>query len=150
MKIRYLLALFCALPTWALAEIYKAVDANGHVTYSNAPLKGGRKIISSQHGQDSRAASTVAGTKRNATTPTSFPRIDSETQKTRDGTRQRILQNELESEEKLMIEARRALKEAESAPTDPKYAAKVQTAKEQIKVHEKNIEALTTELSKIK
>lgn len=150
MKIRYLLALFCAFPTWALAEIYKAVDANGHVTYSNAPLKGGRKIISSQHGQDQRSANKSGGAARNASTPSSFPRIDSETQKTRDNTRQKILQNELESEEKLMIEARKALKDAENAPTDPKYAAKVQSAKDQIKVHEKNIEALTTELSKIK
>jgi hypothetical protein len=150
MKIRYLLALLCVLPTWALAEIYKAVDANGHVTYSNAPLKGGRKIISSQHGQEQRDTNKAAGTSRNTASPTTFPRIDSETQKNRDNTRQKILQNELESEEKLLIEARKALKDAESAPTDPQFAAKTKSALEQIKIHEKNIEALTTELSKLK
>jgi len=27
------------------ADIYKAVDTSGHVTYSSAPIKGGKKII---------------------------------------------------------------------------------------------------------
>ena len=150
MKIRYLLALLCALPIGAWAEIYKAVDANGHVTYSNAPLKGGRKIISSQHGQNQKSANKAASTARNNSTSSTFPRIDNETQKNRDNTRQKILQTELENEEKLLIEARKALKEAEATPADPKYGTKVKSATDQLKIHEKNIEALNTELSKLK
>jgi hypothetical protein len=29
---------------WSYAEIYKRVDADGHVTYSSEPLKGGKKF----------------------------------------------------------------------------------------------------------
>ncbi len=149
MKMRYLLSLLCIIPVWAQAEIYKAVDANGHVTYSNAPLKGGKKIISSQHGEGQRRA-TKPTVSRNNPSPSDFPKIDSETQRNRDGTRQRILQTELESEEKLLIEARKSLKEADANRADPKHDEKVKGLLAEVKVHEKNIEALNTELSKLK
>lgn len=149
MNIRYILTLLCVMSPLAQAEIYKAVDENGHVTYSNAPLKGGKKIISTPQGDGSRHSGKVSSSKGNAS-PSNFPKIDSETQKNRDGTRQKILQNELESEEKLLIEARKSLKEADANRADPKHDEKVKGFLAEIKVHEKNIEALNTELSKLK
>jgi len=44
MKLGYLLAMMSLCPLLAHAEIYKAVDADGHVTYSSTPIKGGKKI----------------------------------------------------------------------------------------------------------
>lgn len=150
MKTRYLLALLCIVSPWAQAEIYKAVDENGHVTYSNAPLKGGKKIISSQHGEAAKRTGKPVSSSHSSASPSNFPRVDNETQKNRDGTRQKILQHELESEEKLLIEARKSLKDTEANRADPKYDDKMKALAAEIKVHEKNIEALNTELSKLR
>lgn len=149
MKTRYLLALLCVISPLTQAEIYKAVDENGHVTYSNAPLKGGKKIISSQHGDGQKRSSKVSAARGNPS-PNNFPKIDNETQRNRDGTRQKILQHELESEEKLLIDARKSLRDTETNRTDPKYDDKMKALAAEVKVHEKNIEALNTELSKLR
>ena len=42
--LRFLLLCALAIALPAQAEIYKYVDENGHVTYSNKPMKGGKKI----------------------------------------------------------------------------------------------------------
>jgi len=45
MKLSYFLVLWSlCYSSWAQAEIYKRVDADGHVTYSSTPLKGGKKL----------------------------------------------------------------------------------------------------------
>lgn len=43
MKLRYLLAMLCLCPILAQADIYKAVDADGHATYSAQPVKDDKK-----------------------------------------------------------------------------------------------------------
>src|SRR5512139_3605404 len=107
MKLRYLFVLLClSAVNPALAEIYKRVDANGHVTYSSEPLKGGKKL-------DLLPLPTMQ-TPRSG--PKDFPKVDSQTQKNRDSTRRTILEDELASEEKLLAEARQKLEEAESNP----------------------------------
>ena len=152
---RVLLALLCAGPLLADAAIYKKVDADGHVTYSNVPLKGGKKIIleplpTMQSSARSRSAS-----------PADFPRVTGETQKTRDDARRKILEDELGNEEKLLDEAKQKLKIAEDTPevyhkdgktfrNVAKYQENVKNAQEEIKLHEGNIEALKTELSNLK
>jgi hypothetical protein len=138
----------------AQAEIYKAVDADGHVTYSSAPIKGGKKIIL-------EPLPTMVPPARTAT-PEGFPRVDGATQKSRDDVRRKILQDELEAEEKLLGEARQNLKEGESTPevyrgqdgktyrNVAKYEEKIKTLQEQVDLHSNNVEALKTELSKLK
>ncbi|TAN74084.1 MAG: DUF4124 domain-containing protein [Gallionella sp.] len=154
MKLRYLLAALCACPVLAQAEIYKSVDENGHVTYSSAPIKGGKKIIL-------EPLPTMVPPAR-AGSPEGFPKVDGATQKGRDDTRRKILQDELDAEEKLLEEARLNLREGEEKPevyrgkdgrtyrNVAKYEGKVKTLKEQVDLHQKNIEALRTELSKLK
>lgn len=149
MKTRYLFTIGLLVPLLAQAEIYKSVDENGHVTYSNSPLKGGRKIVAAPNNHGIRYAERKNGA-HNTPSPGNFPKIDRETQKNRDGSRQRILQNELENEEKLLIEARKNLKEVDGNRADPKRDDKLKALLVEIKVHEKNIEALNTELSKLK
>ena len=150
----YLFALLCVCPMLAQAEIYKAVDADGHVTYSSTPIKGGKKII-----LEPLPTMMPPGKARS---PGDFPRVDGATQKGRDDTRYLILQNEMIAEEKLLEEAKQNLQEAEANPevfkgqegktyrNVEKYEQKIKPLQDQVDLHQKNIEALQTELSKLK
>lgn len=138
------------------AEIYKRVDAQGHVTYSSEPLRGGKKL-------ELKPLPTMSGARASQrATPDDFPRVDSQMQKSRDATRRIILQDELASEENLLAAARDNLKSIESNP-EPlvgpdgipfrnagKQAEKVKAAQELITLHEQNIKALRTEISNLK
>lgn len=155
MKFRYLLAVLCVCPSLVQAEIYKAVDANGHVTYSSAPIKGGKKIIL-------EPLPTMVPMARvpPADSSGSFPRVDGQTQKNRDNTRFLILQNELSEEERLLEEAKLNLNEAspevykgkdgKTYRNTEKYEEKTKPLNEQVELHQRNIEALKTELSKLR
>jgi hypothetical protein len=150
MKLGYLFAVLCVCPMLAQAEIYKAVDENGHVTYSSTPLKGDKKLILEP-----------LPTMMPQQVPTDFPRVDNETQRGRDDTRRKILQDELNAEQKLFDEATQNLKEGESNPevfkggdgrtyrNVAKYEDKIKPLQEQVDLHKNNIEALQTELSKL-
>ena len=109
------------------AEIYKHVDAQGRVTYSNVPIKGATKL-------NLEPLTTVPAPRAKTSTPTpaGFPKVDNDTQKKRDDTRRKILEEELAAEEKLLADA-----------------AKGQS-KEEIELHEKNISALKKELANLK
>lgn len=157
MKPGHLLALLCLCPMLAQAEIYKAVDADGHVTYSSTPIKGGKKII-----LEPLPTMVPPARVRSAASPEDFPRVDGEIQRSRDDTRRKILQDELSTEEKLFEEARQNLKEGEENPevfkgqggktyrNVAKYEEKIKTLNDQVELHQRNIEALNTELSKLK
>ena len=154
MKPGYLLAIICLCPALAHADIYKSIDADGHVTYSSTPIKGGKKITL-------EPLPTMVPPAR-TTTPEDFPKVDGATQKGRDDTRRKILQDELSMEEKLLEEARQNLKEGEANPevfvgkdgktyrNMAKYEEKISALKDMVDLHSKNIEALKIELSKLK
>lgn len=157
MKIRYVLALLCALPLVANADLYKSVDADGHVTYSSAPIKGGKKIYLEPLPTMVPLAKTRS--------PSNFPKVDEETQKGRDDTRRRILQDELKTEQKLLAEAKQNQQKAEdenrgyfvkdgktfrNEERAQEYSAEVNRQNEEVNLHQKNIDALNAELSKLK
>lgn len=153
MRLGYLFAVLCVCPMLVHAEIYKAVDENGHVTYSSTPLKGGKKLILEPLPTMVPPANVQA--------PEDFPRVDNETQRGRDDTRRKILQDELNAEQKLLDEATQNLKDGESKPevfkgqdgrtyrNVAKYDEKIKTLQEQVDLHKNNVEALKTELSKL-
>src|SRR3990167_8866152 len=157
MKLGYLLAIICLCPVLAQAEIFRSVDADGHVTYSSTPIKGGKKII-----LEPLPTMVPPARARSAASPEGFPRVDGATQKGRDDTRRKILQDELSTEEKLLEEARQSLREGEENPevfrgkegktyrNMAKYEEKIKMLNERVDLHSKNIEALKTELSKPK
>ena len=155
MKLRYLLAVLCVCPSLVQAEIYKAVDANGHVTYSSTPIKGGKKII-----LEPLPTMVPPARTRSSTSPEGFPKVDGETQKNRDDTRFLILQNELSEEERLLEEAKLNLNEAspevyrgkdgKTYRNTEKYEEKIKPLADQVELHQRNVEALKTELSKLK
>lgn len=157
MKLRHLFVLGCsaAFAISAHAEIYKRVDDEGHVTYSSTPIKGGKKL-------HLEPLPTMAPPPKPDKSSESFPRVNSETQTRRDDTRRKILQDELATEQKALEEARAKLQDAKDNPETfkgasgqtfrnvAKYEEKVNAAQEEVKNHEKNVEALQTELSNLK
>jgi hypothetical protein len=154
MKLIYFLLVWgMLLIETAQAEIYKRVDANGHVTYSSTPLKGGKKL-------NLTPLPTVPPHALGKDNSADFPRVDIATQKGRDNTRKQILQDELASEEKALAEAKNKLQAVTEIPETyidkdgktyrnvSRQEGKNNALQEQIQMHEKNISALNTELSK--
>jgi hypothetical protein len=138
----------------AQADIYKRVDADGHVTYSNSPLKGAKKL-------NLPPLPTVPGRAQRNGSPADFPLVDSVTQKGRDNNRKQILDDELATEEKALIDARAKLQansenlevfsgnDEKSTRNAAKQDDRMNALQEQVQMHEKNIAALKVELSKI-
>ena len=157
MKLRYLFVLLCSVLFVAdvQADIYKRVDDEGHVTYSSKPIKGAKKL-------HLEPLPTMAPPPKSAKASEGFPRVNSETQTKRDDTRRKILEDELATEQKALEDARAKLKEGQENPETykapngqtfrnvAKYEEKVNALQEDVSSHEKNVEALKTELSNLK
>ena len=147
---------FC---TVAQAEIYKSVDENGHVTYSNVPSKGATRL---EIDPPAPAAAAAPKARQQQATPNNFPRVDSQTQKKRDDQRKNILLEELESEKAALEEAKRAYAEGESKPevyrgangktyrNVVKFEEKMQRLQADVDAHEKNVQLLQKELEAFK
>ncbi len=149
----------------AQAEIYKRVDRDGHVTYSSEPLKGAQKL-------KLEPLPTMPATRaerpqrqreeRRSSEEQAFPRVDSNTQQRRDDKRRRILEDELASERQALEEARQQLQTAQDTPqvytgadgktyrNMAKYEESVQTAQDQVRMHEDNVRAIQMELDHLK
>lgn len=144
-----LIAIGLSLVTPAGAEVFKSVDSGGRVTYSNIPSKNADKV-------ELEPLNTVPAPpkRKQVATPADFPKIDAETQKKRDDLRRKILVDELASEQRQLIEAKKALAEGEAVRLGnernyQKYLDRVQKLKDDVTMHEKNIEALQKELGKL-
>jgi hypothetical protein len=148
------LALALAAPAWA--DTYKCVDANGRPTYTNMKEETTgksctvviREISVVPAGPSTRAAATNRS-------PEGFPKVDPATQKSRDGARRRILEEELGVEEKALAQAKTELAEQEGIRNgDEKNYQRVldrlQSYKDEVERHGKNVEALKKELSSTK
>lgn len=132
----------------AAADIYKFVDENGRVTYTNIPKKGATKL-------DVGGADAAPRNRANPG-PSSFPKVDSQTQRKRDDLRKQILQDELATEQKALADAQKALKEGEAtrlgdeARNYQKYLDRVQKLRDNVTRHEQNVEALKKELADLR
>lgn len=150
----------------ALAEIYKHVDADGRVTYSNIKSKGAVKLeidpdVNSISNDRAKAKPAATTSKRTAT-PENFPRVDKEQQSQRDSKRRSILQSELDAEKAALEEAKKAYTEGEANPevyrtadgrtfrNVPKFEEKMRVLKENVDNHQKNIELLQKELDSLR
>jgi hypothetical protein len=164
--------LFIAGPVQA--HIYKSVDADGHVTYSNVPIKGAQKLdietpeqsdngnLGNINNADKARSATGAARAKSTATPEKFPRVDPGTQGQRDGKRKKILLEELEAEKKALVEAKVVYQEGESTPevyraadgkifrNVAKFEEKMQSLRNDVDAHEKNIQLLQKELSSLK
>jgi hypothetical protein len=155
------------VPNLVHAEIYKHVDSEGRVTYSNVKLKGAKKLdlepADTNFGGDNSEASRAKNRAPQAktTTPADFPKVDAGTQNQRDGKRKDILQAELEAEKQALAKAKEAYAEGESKPevykgangktfrNVAKFEEKMKDLQANVDVHQRNIELLTKEINAI-
>ena len=156
------------LPLLAQAEIYKIVDANGNVTYSNVKIKGAKKLdlepADTSFGNETNNSGnneTKRVPKTRTATPASFPKVDADTQNQRDGKRKEILKSELDAEKLALDEAKKAYAEGESKPevfktkdgktfrNVAKFQEKMKNLQADVDAHQRNIDLLTKEINAI-
>lgn len=161
----FCLILLLAIP--ALADTCKYEDADGRIIYTNIPLKGAKKL--SCFGLDG-GARNAKSSRAGQPTPSNFPRVDADTQKQRDETRRKILEDELGTERRALEQAKKEYADGEANPQtfqattvgkDGKpqtvtrrdvagFEEKMKKLQESVDLHEKNIEMLQKELAGIK
>ncbi len=156
-----------ALSYWATAQIYKYVDpVTGAVEYTNQQRKGGQKMaldgtlseIPTGNKKASNGAPRAVNTSAtmNANSGTAAAAVDNSTQKTRDGTRQKILADELASEEKALQEARALMNNGKPLPMadesvgSAKYIDRVKQLEKTQRHHERNVTALKQEIANLR
>lgn len=150
---RIIVLLLLVLAPAAQAEIYKFVDENGLVTYTNMPRPGSKPQLvipdPPSSGQPARASTpgTTAkpGSSGRIATPSYFPKVDVGTQRKRDDMRRQLLVEELRSEERNLTAARSALNTGSRQP-----GSDIRKLADSVRMHEKNIEMLNKELSHIR
>lgn len=175
--------LLAGAPALAQAQIYRCEGPDGVVEYSNSPAaaQAGRNCraielapITTIPGPQPPRPSTPAaasppapgaGAARPAATPPapsarppgseSFPRVDPATQRTRDGERRRILEDELRKEEAKLAELRKEYNDGEPERLGgernyQRYLDRVERLKEDIGRSEANLATIRRELSTIR
>lgn len=120
-------------PTLVEGSMYKCTTQTGNIAYFNVP--------------------GAVGSTTRSPTPAGFPKVDAGTQKGRDILRNKVLTDELATEEKLLAEARAAYGDGTPPPLPDekanaqKYADRLARLRQTVALHEKNIEALKRELA---
>ncbi len=139
------LYLLLALPCLAQAQtIYKCTDERGGTLISNSRVDKSCKAIVSA--PENSMPAPKAKPKASATpSPADFPRVQDETQKSRDGDRRHILEQEVASEQRSLDQARRDLAEQE-AVRGGNAAERTAPYRDRIAQHERNLQALQKEL----
>ena len=156
-RILLLLATLLCSPL-ARADVYKCVDEAGHVTYTNTKTSGkgcstlARDLAVSSVPSGPRPAAVGAPQNGASSGGAGFPRVDTGTQRARDGDRRRILEGELSAEQKSLDAARQELDEQQLS----RYAngaaggERLQSGKDKVQLHERNVEALRREIGNLR
>jgi hypothetical protein len=146
----------------AMAEIYKHVDAEGRVTYSNVKIKGAAKLdlepAASSFG-NTGARNNKGSDNVKSPTPSNFPKVDANTQNQRDAKRKDILRAELDQEKQALEAAKQAYLDGQANPevyktangktfrNVPKYEEKMKALQAEVDAHQRNIDLLSKELN---
>jgi hypothetical protein len=156
-NVRFPFLLFLILAAPAQAEIYKYVDENGQVTFTDVYKKGGKRIeLPGAPAPMPAARVSKEPTKASyKPSPADFPRIDTGTQKRRDDIRRQVLQDEINGERRNAEEARRQLALGErlqpgERATDATYLSRVNKLRATVQQHEQNIVSIQRELANLK
>lgn len=142
-------------------DIYKCADSDGHVTYSNLPSKTCKKIFLDPVNVAPSAKAAPKAASAATSTPASFPKVDGQTQKSRDGDRRRILEGELATEQKNAEQAKKELAEQETLvlPSERmqgggisggKVQERIQQYRDKVAIHQRNVEAIQKEMSNLR
>lgn len=148
MKRSALALLIAAFAMPASAQtIYKCIDANGGTLISNARVDKNCKAVVSGPDSSMPAPKTRSSGAAANPSPSSFPRVQEDTQKARDGDRRHILEQEMSGEQRSLDLARKALSEQEAQRAAPERLAPY---RERVGQHERNIQAIQKELNNLK
>lgn len=141
-------------------SIYVCVDEEGHKTYQNLGNgKGCRRVdglVATIPGPAPTRAAPAQGELRGVVSPASFPRVDGDTQRVRDGDRKRILEEELRAEQERLTRLRADFNNgqpaaaADETPGSQRYQEHVQRLLEDIQRSENNIASLRRELTPLR
>jgi hypothetical protein len=161
-----LLALALAAPVSAQSVVYRCVDKEGRVLYTDTNAGNCKVVDAIVSGAISTPAPTrapAAGMRQGASrppatassAPAAFPRVDNATQRARDDDRRAILDEELRAEEKKLGELKREFNNGEperqgNERNYAKYQERVAQMRDDIGRAEKNIEALKREIANIR
>ncbi len=157
MRIHLLTLSLMILPVLAQAEIYKYVDENGQVTFTDV-YKRGAKRLDMPGGPVGLSSGGSDKPQKRAfynPSPTNFPRIDTATQRKRDDIRRQVLQDEVSTERKNADEARRQMALGErlqpgERASDSTYLNRVKKLRDTIAQHDQNVSAIQREINNLK
>ena len=153
------LALLCACWTpaaWADGVVYKCVEANGSVLFTDTSRPGCKPLdLPGAIPAPPRKAGAPRQAAAPAVSPAAFPRVDTAAQRARDSDRREILEDELRSEEKKLADLKRDFNGGEperngSERNYAKYQERVGQMRDDIARAEKNVEALKREIGNIR
>lgn len=136
----------------AQATVWKCTGPDGRPQYTNVQRDAQGKNCTVV----TKEVSVVPATRiPSATSESPYPRVDRETQRTRDDGRRKILEEELKAEEQKLADAQAKLAEQEAVRLgDEKNYQRVLDRlapyKEAVDGHSKNVEALKRELANLK
>ena len=135
--------------------MYQCIDERGHKSFSNLkPSAKGSNCVSMDLSASSASSSKPSAQSRTET-PANFPKVDQNSQRARDGDRRRILESELESEQKSLDLSKKQLAEQEELRNGDernyqRVLDRLQPFKDKIALHERNIEAIQREISNLR
>jgi hypothetical protein len=162
------LALMLAVPAMAQSAVYRCVDKEGHVLYTDTSGANCKVVDSLNSGAISTPAPAPrlpAGAMRQGASrpaaasatasPAAFPRVDNATQRARDDDRREILNEELRAEEKKLAALKRDFNNGEperqgNERNYAKYQERVAQMRDDIGRAEKNVEAIKREIANIR
>jgi Domain of unknown function (DUF4124) len=158
-------ALAFAPGAYAQSTVWRCTEADGRAHYTNIKKETEGKtcqvvtrevsVVSGNPLAAAPAATRATGTQAATATPPGFPRVDRETQRSRDDGRRKILEDELATEEKSLLDAKTKLTEQESVRLgDEKNYQRVldrlKPYQEAVERHERNVAALKREMASAK
>ena len=145
----------------AQSDVYLCVDDSGKKEYKNTGATKGCKrvdlpgIMTIPAPAQAKKSSAHAAAAKTTASPPEFPKVDSSTQKARDGDRKQILLDELKSEEQKLANLKKEYNNGEPERRGDernyaKYQERVSGMKDDLNRAEKNIEALKREIANVK
>ena len=150
MRLCFLILLACCA-SGARADMWKCIDGDGNTRYTN--VKGDAKGCKGLTLEPINTA--PAPPRAPQQKPANFPSVDSDTQRSRDAGRRKILEQELAMEQLQLDGAKRQLTEQKDVRQgNEKNFARVEERlkpyEDKVKLHEVNVESLRKELSSVK
>lgn len=143
MKIRTLFIVLILLSSLSHAiagtDIYKHVDKDGNITFTNRRINNAQKVS---------IASFSRNTEQSGSQSQSL-RVKDTTQKERDTMRRQILEKELMTEEKLFSDTQSSLLQVGNHAESSRHQEKIVQLKNKLFSHQRNIAALKKELAKL-